>query len=588
PAQTAAGMPAQTAAGMPAQTAAGMPAQTAAGMPAQTVAGAPAQTAAGMPGPPPQIAYNAGKMVINFNEIIPAIKTLTAQGVTPEINSLRTVIESGILAPRSANPGNPPAAVSGAQQNTDAGRAINSISEAFEGLKNAVHKPEHTTIRENAVLIAGRINSLANGAAEALKLAGALPKENPVVLTGAANESAKIPSEALLRQELSAIHTAVTAAAKRAGIPADSREIRITAENYSNFRNEAARLVENLSQFKIFNTQKPADAPIRINTGFDAASAIESLVFLKSRSLPLDNSRFVDMMSKYFSNDMKLSQNIEQFSLLASKLPDPKNAAPEAREVFNAVKETAQNITAMAREMAIRPAESNFKQGIIEQQLKGFIEKSGVSIENNIKDALVKPGADNPVFSGLRDSLKAALVKLTNEIENAAKSALPQDAKENILRVRESANDILTNLNALQFINQKPAAFELIYTQLPVFLNNGFLNGEVQIWFRKGGIKENMAAANPINMVFVLNTTNLGAVKVTMTVVKNQVECTVKTENEKAKQALMRGKNEFVSALKKADFDLRVLSINVGGEGEAAEPPAGSGYIDLGRIDIKA
>ena len=49
-------------------------------------------------------------------------------------------------------------------------------------------------------------------------------------------------------------------------------------------------------------------------TKFDVESAIESLVFLKSREMPLDNVKFTDLMNRYFSGDMKLNQNLETLS----------------------------------------------------------------------------------------------------------------------------------------------------------------------------------------------------------------------------------------------------------------------------------
>jgi hypothetical protein len=351
-------------------------------------------------------------------------------------------------------------------------------------------------------------------------------------------------------------------------------------------------------------------------TKFDVESAIESLAFLKSRELPLDNPKFTDMMSKYFGTDMKLNQSAEALNQSLSRLqPMTKDISANAA----GLKDSVDAVKKLLGDMSLKPGNAGSED--MENQIKNFIDKSGINLEYKVRDMLtavqdrktadiqdlqaqspgpaaerqkaeslaaVLAGARQDPSQSIKENLKSALIKLSSDMDGMDQSKLSSSMSKAVGDAKDAVRDMLTNLNALQFINQKPISFEMLYTQIPVLIDNKFFNGEIQVWYRKGSLKENLDNSDPVNIVFMLNTSKLGNVKIRMTIYKKDVECTVFAESEKAKQILTRQKTDFLGNVGSLDFNMKAFSIQMEGSGNTAGSPAAEGYISLGRVNFTA
>jgi hypothetical protein len=353
--------------------------------------------------------------------------------------------------------------------------------------------------------------------------------------------------------------------------------------------------------------------PVTSSLPVDTESTIEALAFLKSRDIPPQQG-FVDIMSRYFKNDMKLSGSVSQLNSAAAAFETafkgyrPQatggadgtgvNTAPVPGSTIKDIAQTLQDAKNIITDMSIKTGDRDLKAAVLETQLKAFIDKSGLNLENRLSiqadrraEQLSNAGAlkGQEAQAVSKDNLKSIVMKLVEQIKGIDSSKMSATQRESVKQVREAANDILTNLNALQFINHKPASFEMAYTQVPVFFNNKIFNGELQVWYRKGALKEDLRNNTPVNMVFMLNTSKLGAVKISMTVYKNEVECTVKAENEKAKQVLTRSKSEFLESLKGMKYNVKAFNVQLDEDGDTGTaPPPGDGYVNMGRINLQA
>lgn len=339
----------------------------------------------------------------------------------------------------------------------------------------------------------------------------------------------------------------------------------------------------NLLQTQVTTTQ--------ILITFDVESAISSLTFLMSRNLPLSNDIFTDTMAKYFKNDMKLNQNMEALNISFDRLNLVKNIASSDRLVnasINNINNEIVNIKELMRGISINPTEKNLTMQILQDQVVNFFDKSGLNTENQIKEVVLGTLNQSTVLTASKETLKAKLLNLVNQIESLDITKVNPQQKTEINNVKEKALDLLTNINAIQFINQKPIAYDALYTQIPILLNNKYFNGELQVWFRKGSLKENYEKALPINFVFVLNTSNMGNVKISMTVHKKNAECVVTTESEKAKQILMREKAGFLKSISAVDYNMKSFDIRVQKDSPVNAPTLSEGYVNLGRINLQA
>jgi hypothetical protein len=479
----------------------------------------------------------------------------------------------------------------------DTGKSIQQIRDAFNTLKSSINNPGDSNFQQNIRDIAGALARI-NSGSTALnnKLSGAV--------NGNRGQLPELSADsAMLGREINQLFQKVNF---KAGGEVDNT---VAPKDFMKFQAAVRDFIsrtQDLTPVKSQDPVKPSGTSITIaaNSEFDVESTIESLTFLKSRDIPLQNGKFIDTMGKYFKDDMKLNQNIESLSNAIAKFDSVRTSAklpaPEAT-LMNALSRSTSSIKTMVQQLAIDPQESNLKQQVIDRQFRDFITNSGLNLESRLKDSVLSqesqtqaaqtaPGksaaAVDPSLN--KENLKSAMVNLSNQLQKADAMSLTPDHKEAVRMLKDASSDIQTNLNAIQFINQKPAAYEIIYTQIPVLMNNKLFNGEMQVWYRKGSLKENLDKAMPVNIVFMLNTSNLGSVKVSMTVYKNDVDCVVNASSEKAKQALIRGKSEFLGNVEGAKYKMKAFKVFIDDEQSASQPSSGEGYVSLGRINLQA
>ncbi len=339
---------------------------------------------------------------------------------------------------------------------------------------------------------------------------------------------------------------------------------------------------------------------LKSGNSVDIESVIEAVVFLKSRNLPVENDNFVDMMGRYFKDDMKLNKTMANLNAVIAgneEILNAKTGDPVIDKMLETVKSAVMEVKQLAAEITLKPGTGVTAQ-TIEHQIKNFIDKSGLNIENKIMQALVAaedkavniPAGDvrgTPVLEG-KENLKSALIRLSDEVNRVQTSKIGTEQKNALTQIREGAADILTNMNAIQFINQKPVTMDMLYTQLPVFFNNKIFHGELQVWFRKGSVKENLEKSVPVNLAFILETTNLGNVKINLTVFKKDVECNIKADSEKAVKILAKEKEAFEGNMKGINFNIRVFNVNLESTDNLKNSPASDGFVQVGRLNLQA
>lgn len=544
-----------------------------------------------------EFTYNPVKLElnVNFQGMNAALNTVVPSG-SPEIASAAVRNMAGRFFESSIKPETFKPADTFAGQNTTAGAGLKLNNDLFARIMAIGNDMQQQGLQANA----GR-EDMAPQVKNARDMASAITEFAKDLAQAAAAVKAGNPQ---LADEISEI-------SQKLGefIKANSKVIfgNVTAQDASKFTENAKGFVENninnSSLKELFAKPQFGSAAGNIPvTKFDVESAIESLIFLKSREMPLDNVKFTDIMNKYFSGDIKLNQNMETLNTALSRFI----AAGESMRAagYNIIKSTqlASDIKDAMAQISIKPSDRTAMDG----QIKNFLEKSGITLEAQVKDifsgkahGFSEGQSKEALINGARQSMKSLLVGLEAELSriesNNTSAAIKNADKDTVLMIkdtvngaRESVKDTLNNLNAMQFINQKPAAYEIIYTQIPLLMDNKLFNGELQVWYRKGSLKENIEAKEPVNIMFVLNTSKLGNVKVRMTVYKNDVECTVTADNEKAKQQLTRMKNDFLKGIETINYSMKNFMIKTEEVGEQMISPESDGYINLGNINLKA
>ncbi|GEM_PF-3337707 len=495
-------------------------------------------------------------------------------------------------------------------------KIVNELKNNFFNLKQNIFSTNHTNIQTS-------IKDALNFVLILNKLSNDLFKNLNFYIKDSSNKNNILQ----FKNELTAINEHI----KNFNFDIDKSEFKPV--ELLDIHNNLKTLVNKLSELNILKDDKIFNANNQNNilNFIDIESTIESIVFLKSRNLLMENNNFIDIMQKYFQNGMKLNQNIEYFLINVDKFEKNFISEKNNSEINNLFK-NLNDIKNIFNKIAISTDENILNQNDIKKQIFNFIQKSGINLEAKIKN-LLQPDlkqntaninnltnntdAMNPpnitvtntlkdkslnilknenntinntktLTNELKDNLKSKLLKLGDLINKIDINKYNIEHKEIINNLKRGIDDLLTNLNALQFINQKPLAFDMLYTQLPVFINNKFFNGEIQVWYKKGSLKREIDSTEPLNIVFLLNTSNLGNVKVSMFIHKNDIECIVRTENEKVKQILNKNKEEFLHSVDEMNYKIKNFAIIVENDLDKQSEELGDGYINIGRIDLKA
>jgi hypothetical protein len=534
---------------------------------------------------------------IQFNNLSEMVKTAAASGDTgraalmQQSNNMLNSFNDKLLGLNPA--GRTMAAVIAKPDlmnvlNADFKPILQALRENTSLLLKSVTSPGGINMEQNIKDIASQISKINNSVT-------ALNNSFEV----AVDKSAALAQEiSVYKSQLNSVYGQVKNIVNNLKLASNPEELNVAPKEFLSFQAVVKQFAQGLENIPVLNASAPVNEakylsiPVQVNPVIDMESTIESIAFLKSRNISTGNDGFIDIMGKYFKNDMKLNQNMEALTLAFDRFDAVKNTASPDRltnAFVNRINDLTANVRDLMQKISIIPSDSNLKPQIMQDQLLNFIDKSGLNTENKLKEmALQADAAAIQIVTASKETLKAQLITLANEIGSSAASKLNSQQKSELDNVREKATDILTNMNALQFINQKPVSYEALYTQIPVFLNNKFFNGELQVWYRKGSLKENYEKSMPINFVFMLNTSNMGNVKISMTVYKKEVECNVTIDNEKAKQVLMRGKNDFLKSMESVNFNMKNFNIQLEKDGPVDAPAPSDGYVNLGRINMQA
>lgn len=547
---------------------------------------------------------SGGDVKISFNMLKQAVDQISASAINQPGSSAAQMssLKDQVISNLTASDGNSPrlSFVSARpdiinvlpQDNRQANNSLLAlVRDAFASLQKNVVNPGDINLQQSLREITEAIAGLNSG------LSG-LKDSNSAIISNTA--AVQTPSQSAVN-EISMMQANLGMLMKQTGMSGQPELFDLPPSGYGAFRAAVLNFVNQSSASPVLNDPRvvniEAPVSIKVTPLINVESTIESLAFMKSRNLPLDNNTIIDTMSKYFNDDMKLNQNMQGLSNAIDRFNTVKASVPFNQSTgafINNVSRMSANIKSMMQQISVNTDDAQLKGGIVQKQVENFIDKSGLNQENGLLNASVQkseqPNVDLlPQMIAARDNLKAELIRLNNEITPEKTQMLSDPLqKETVQVMKDRAGDVLTNLNAIQFLNQKPVSYDMLYTQIPVLINNNFFNSELQVWYRKGSLKENLEKALPVNLVFMLNTTNLGNVKISMTIYKKDVECNVTLENEKAKQVLNRGKNDFIKGLGSMNFSVKSFNLMLSSDKGVESPGASEGYINLGRINLEA
>lgn len=260
-----------------------------------------------------------------------------------------------------------------------------------------------------------------------------------------------------------------------------------------------------------------------------APQVIETAVFMVARDLPA-TSESAAAAQEYLFSEPKLPDAMQRFTAAARATALERLPAPLRQAVTRALE-------AVARATVSPEADR------LPEQLKTAVESIGLDHEARLASAEPAPPpvkadaalAPAPVRSErsapagrseplpIRESLKAALLEVKSQADQAMRTVTAPAARTELMNLRSAAHDIIQSVQAQQVggVNQPSSNSSLVYVQIPLVLGAELRGGDIQVSWGKERKNKKRDPRVPAQMTMQLETRSLGLVDVSMKMVGN-------------------------------------------------------------------
>ncbi len=298
--------------------------------------------------------------------------------------------------------------------------------------------------------------------------------------------------------------------------------------------------------------------------GITLNQAVEIAVFLKAHSLPINGESL--KIAKYFlTTNPALSQEIESMKAEIASLRNS-GALPKSLET------EIGNFMQTYAEVSLK-----LNQERISSQLESYVENGGIQLESKLRSALGDPTLQNTI----QNDLKGILGKISHSLNS---STDPQN--ETYKNLQQKVESVLQTITGQQMMNNLSPQIptRTIYLQLPFWLNQGMQHGEVMIQYRN---KKKLAlkGPDPVNLLFTLQTSRLGEVKIKAQLQNDRANIKINFANETLARWASQFEHELKSSMGQFELNLDPVQWGSADREDRVEEPPEQPYP--GKINIK-
>ncbi len=279
-------------------------------------------------------------------------------------------------------------------------------------------------------------------------------------------------------------------------------------------------------------------------------SVLEAVAFLKARDLPATRPA-VEAVAQELGQGRSLAGRLE--SLLNADRGLPQGFLELKPDLARALSELRRFVS----ETAVRP-----EAGETWVQIRDSVRQLGLDLERQ----LLNPGpASDPAntlkakLMGVREAARQAMS------DPAAQASRPLQA--GLESVAAEAQGAVNSLSTMQMAARPTPAFDVTTLQLPVMFNGQLQSGQLSVYWKRGRPHE-LSQADPVNVVFLLNTRGLGEVKVQLQVWKDECQCRVTLGNEGLRD-FVKGEAGALEQGFQANTRFKLSSLDVASAGQA-------------------
>lgn len=337
--------------------------------------------------------------------------------------------------------------------------------------------------------------------------------------------------------------------------------------------NEDTRtIVKALIQYEIPLTAENIESVLSYasSIGGEFEQAIELIVLAWFLNLP-PNSRIFSDLRLFNSKRTPLSQQLNSLKNLLNELVSQDTIVDS---------DFIQEFMNFLDGLTLTPGKGN-----ITTQIKQLLENLGLEYEHTLLAATQEN--TNLLQDGLKwlnQTLKGMLLELRGQLLN---SETRSQVAERTLRVIEG---ILQNFEIQEITQGNIRELPRFYLQIPYLVDGELANLE----FMARKINEDGEGKeldlNNASLSFLVNTVNLGDIKINLDILQGKVGCAILTENESTRNFVDSYKEELVNRLETLDYSVRYIHCKTTPEEVKLElfeePPELVG--DVVQIDVTA
>ena len=227
------------------------------------------------------------------------------------------------------------------------------------------------------------------------------------------------------------------------------------------------------------------------------------------------------------------------------------------------------------------------------ENLKQLVDRSGLSYESKLKDALLSnTGLSKNLNALVEKDLKGLLLKLSQDLEQLP-GVMNKDGKapvnpilNNLLEVVNASIEKIETNQLVNYLTSR--SDQQVVLQIPVVLPEGIKTAELYI--RSGGKRGKKGkSAEDCHIVFLLTMRNLGNLRIDTQVMEKKMKCAIQVDNREIARFVKRNLPDLSQRLSGLGYRVEKLSCMVTKpDTKKIVPLEGFSLLEMRLVDIVA
>jgi hypothetical protein len=300
---------------------------------------------------------------------------------------------------------------------------------------------------------------------------------------------------------------------------------------------------------------------------------LNSIVFLQSRQLPATPATIEPVLSTLTSTQELAPQ-------LHGLLEASKNIAEADGNFSTSFKQSISQFEQSFSGLSVDPGADQ-----VAQQLQRSLTLSGMDLESQLAKAPLSSadGAQAQPQAAAHQAqaampavdLKSSLIDLQHQANLELKSpSLLADQRQQVQNVSDQSRQALNQLTTLQLASQPVAGRDTASLQVPVWFGQDLVPGKLSVYWKQGK-DASPTDADPVQVVFLLNTRALKDVKVSLSLYSKDCLCRIDVSDPEVRDFLKPNLAQLKEGFS-ANTPYRLRSLDLGLAQSPAQPSLAS------------